>query len=207
MAGRHTRSKFLSKCDSDTLEPIWALTGGESVLCRAWGARSGSRKFPAHLLKGTQESPFFEENSLKVTGCVCPNRRVKEDRCGVKSVLLILCPLPLHTHRSTLHLLCSARYPGSDPCRHIHHQLLALSLFVTLSFWAALAAARRESGLRGPIGVSIPYPSLKVTRCDWGSLWKAQLHIPALAGSIHLRLVPATLSGVTVPTIAGPREP
>lgn len=123
VAGRHTRSKFLSKCDSDTLEPIWALTGGESVLCRAWGARSGSRKFPAHLLKGTQESPFFEENSLKVTGCVCPNRRVKEDRCGVKSVLLILCPLPLHTHRSTLHLLCSARYPGSDPCRHITSSL------------------------------------------------------------------------------------
>ena len=54
--------------------------------------------------------------------------------------------------------------------------------------------------------MSIPCPSLKVTRCDWGSRWKAQLHVPALAGSVHLRLVPATLRGVTAPTVAGPRE-
>ena len=114
VAGRHTHSKFLSKCNRDTLEPIWVLTGGESVLCRAWWACNCSRKFPAHLLKGTQESPFFEENSLKVTECV-PIWRVKEDQGGIRSVLLMLCPCPIYTHRSTFHFLCSARYPGRSP--------------------------------------------------------------------------------------------
>lgn len=172
MAGRHICSEFLSKRDSDTLEPIWALTGGE-CLAQGLGSTPPFQEIPRAPTDVHPRVPFLCRKQPQ-GHWTCSQSELKEDRQGGRVCAAYSPPrpsLPTPTDPCSFPALPCA--PGSTPADTSPGPCPLASDEAQLMGYTG---CRQEGGWiemsgRGIFALRLP----QVTRHDCGSCWAARL--------------------------------